>query len=122
MNRRKAPAIFLVVGIALVPWTIILAVELPSRKETVHWDVAWAGFDVVLTAAMVATAAAFYWRWAARGSIAAATGALLVADAWFDVVTASTTNERWFAIALAVLVELPLATLCFVLARPDPPG
>jgi hypothetical protein len=36
----------------------------------------------------------------------------------FDVVTASTSRERWFAIGLAVAAELPLAGICFALSRP----
>lgn len=51
-------------------------------------------------------------------AFAAATGALLIADAWFDIVTAASSRERWFAVGFALVGELPLATLCFVLARP----
>jgi hypothetical protein len=43
--------------------------------------------------------------------LAAATCALLLADAWFDVVT-SDPGERIEAILEAGLAELPLAVLC----------
>jgi lysyl-tRNA synthetase, class II len=55
-------------------------------------------------------------------SFAAATGALLLADAWFDVVTAGGARDRWPAVAFAVLGEIPLAILCFALARPERGG
>ena len=119
MTVRRVAIVFLAVGVGLIPWSIILSVTLPSRTVADHWDLAWVGFDLVLATLMVATAVALLKRRPWGPSLAAATGALLVADAWFDVVTAHTANERWLAIFLAVFVELPLATICFVLARPD---
>jgi hypothetical protein len=121
VTARRAAIVFLLLGVALVPWSILLSIKLPSRKVADHFDVAWVGFDLMLATMMFATAYALLHRWGSARSLSAASGALLVADAWFDVVTASTSNERWFAIALAVLIELPLATLCFILARPEDP-
>jgi hypothetical protein len=43
--------------------------------------------------------------------LAAATGAMLVCDAWFDIVT-STPGERFEAVLQAVIGEIPLAALC----------
>jgi hypothetical protein len=100
------------VAVALVPWILYLTFTLPSRHVTFHYDLAWVGFDVALTVAFAATA------WAAlRGSqwlvaFAAATGTMLVCDAWFDVVTSQVGSELWEAIAEAALAELPLAAIC----------
>lgn len=100
-----------VVSVALVPWALYLTFTLPSRHVTYHYDIAWVGFDVGLTASFAATA------WAAfRGSqwlvpLAAVTGTMLGCDAWFDVVT-SQSGEMWEAIAEAALAELPLAAVC----------
>ena len=100
------------VAIGLVPWILYLTFSLPSRHVTFHYDLAWVGFDVGLTAAVAATA------WAAfRGSqwlvpLAAVTGTMLVCDAWFDVVTSHSGGEMWEAIAEAALAELPFAALC----------
>jgi hypothetical protein len=41
---------------------------------------------------------------------------LLLCDAWFDVLTASTGGDLEVAILLAALGELPLALVCFLLA------
>ena len=38
-------------------------------------------------------------------------------DAWFDILTSSGHVELAFAIAEALLVELPLAVVCLLLAR-----
>ena len=100
------------VAVLLVPWILYLTFTLPSRHVTLHYDVAWVGFDVALTAAFAATA------WAVlRGSprlvpIAAATGTMLCCDAWFDVVTSHAGTELLEALAEAALAELPLAALC----------
>ncbi len=96
----------------LVPWTIYLAVHLPGRQLSVHYDLAWAGFDVLLFVALAATAYAVLRREPWVGMAAGAAAALLVADAWFDVVTAPTGRALLEAAVMSVLVELPLAGTC----------
>lgn len=116
--RHGAAALLAVLAVGLLPWSFWLGLSLPSRKVAEHWDVAWAGFDLVLAGVLLATAVTLVRRSPAVQGFAAATAALLLADAWFDVMTASTARERWFAVGLALLGELPLAALCLVLARP----
>jgi hypothetical protein len=100
------------VAVGLLPWILYLTFTLPSRHVTLHYDTAWIGFDVGLLAAFASTA------WAAfRGSqwlvpLAAATGTMLLCDAWFDIVTSRGGGEMWEAIAEAALAELPLAAIC----------
>lgn len=96
----------------LVPWILYLTFTLPSRHETVHYNLAWVGFDAALTASFAATA----WG-VLRGSqwlvpLAAITGTMLCCDAWFDVVTSRPGKELVVAIAEAAVAELPLAALC----------
>jgi hypothetical protein len=109
---------FAVLGVLLLPWALWLGYSLPERKVAHHWDLAWAGFDVVLSAALLGTAVALLTGRSVGRSFAAATGALLLADAWFDVVTSAAGRDRWLAVTLAVVGEIPLAILCFALARP----
>lgn len=96
----------------LIPWILYLTFTLPSRHVTFHYDLAWVGFDIGLTASFVATA------WAVlRGSprlvpLAAVTGTMLVCDAWFDVVTSHGGHDLAQALLSAGLAELPLAALC----------
>jgi hypothetical protein len=96
----------------LLPWTLWLTFSLPSRHVSQHYDVAWVGFDVGLAAVFAAT------TWAAfRGSrwivpLAAATGAMLLCDAWFDIVTSGGGSERLEAVLEAAFAELPLAAVC----------
>ena len=44
------------------------------------------------------------------------TGTLLVCDAWFDVLTSRGVSDIAQAAAAALLIELPLAALCFWMA------
>src|SRR5260221_1448244 len=95
-------------AIGLLPWTLYLTFTLPARHVTQHYDLAWVGFDIALAASIAATA------WAAVRSsqwlvpLAAATGTMLVCDAWFDLCTPGRTGMGE-AIAEAVLAEVPLA-------------
>jgi hypothetical protein len=118
VSRRWVGVLFAVLGVLLLPWALWLGYSLPERKIAHHWDLAWAGFDVVLSVALLGTAFALITGRSVGRTFAAATGALLLADAWFDVVTAEAGRDRRLAVVLAVLGEIPLAILCFVLARP----
>jgi hypothetical protein len=109
--------LFALSGIALVPWIVVLVRSLPSTHAAAHWDVAWAGFDVGLAFLLLGVAVAAWRRSPWLEGAAAAAAALLVVDAWFDVLTSSTHLELGVAIAEAALVELPLAAVCLLLAR-----
>jgi hypothetical protein len=100
----------------MVPWTAYLFVVLPRTAPAAHFDLAWGGFDLALLVLLALTgwAAVRRRRWLA--AVAGASAALLGADAWFDVVTSPTPGERWVALAMAFLVELPLAVVCVWLA------
>jgi hypothetical protein len=113
---RWAGPLFLFCGVVLVPWTLWLAVSLPSRAPAEHYDLAWAGFDAMLLGAIITTAVLTMRRSRYLAIAASLTGGLLVTDAWFDVVTAPDTAERIQAIAAAALAELPLTGLCLWLA------
>jgi hypothetical protein len=114
--RRWLPALFVLVALGLLPWTLWLATTLPSRHVAEHWDVAWGGFDVILSVSLTATAVALALRHRLLQGAAMATGALLVADAWFDVSTAQPGDDLLGAVVLAVAAELPLAALLFWVA------
>ena len=101
--------VFAVLAALMVPWTAYLFVSLPPAQQAANYDLAWGGFDVGLVAvlALTAVAAVRRSRWLPVSSAALAT--LLVVDAWFDVVTAPTRGGLVTAVAMALLVELPLA-------------
>jgi 4-amino-4-deoxy-L-arabinose transferase-like glycosyltransferase len=114
--RGWVVVVFGAIGIGLLPWTVWLSASLKPHHVTHRWDLAWSGFDTGLALLFLSTAFAAYKRSPWMGALAAATGTLLVTDAWFDVVLESHADELRNAILLAVFAELPGAALCFWIA------
>ena len=114
--RHWVIALFGVIGVSLFPWTIWLSSSLKAHHETRHWDLAWSGFDSGLALAFLLTAFAAWRRSPWVGALAAATGTLLITDAWFDIALESHADELRNAVYLAVFAELPVAILCFWIA------
>ena len=108
--------VFSVFGLGMLPWTIWLSQSLSPHHVTHRWDLAWSGFDSALAVSFLLTAFAAWRRSPWVGALAAATGTLLVTDAWFDVVLESHADELRNSITLAVFAELPIAALCFWIA------
>jgi hypothetical protein len=79
-----------------------------------HLKLAWVGLDIAEAAVLLTTAAALRWHPARVAPAAAAAGALLCCDVWFNVVGA-VGEARTEAIQMA-FVSLPLAAVAFVLA------
>jgi hypothetical protein len=109
--RRWVPPALALIALALVPWALWLTTVLPSHEVAEHWDVAWAGLDLMLAAALLATAVSAWRHGPLLQACAASTGTLLVVDAWFDLLTSSG-RDLTYAIVLAVVAELPLALVC----------
>jgi hypothetical protein len=108
--RWAGPA-FAFFSLILLPWIAYLAYSLPSRQVSADYDVAWAGFDVMLLAALAGTGYFAVRRSRVLATAATAAATLLVVDAWFDVMT-TLPDQRLEPVALAAGVELPLASVC----------
>jgi hypothetical protein len=110
--------IFLLAGAVLIPWTVFLAVTLPSRHvQTGYYDLAWAGFDVALAALLGVTGIGLLRRRPWIQATATAAGTMLICDAWFDVLSSSGVHDRLVSSVLALAVELPAAGICLGVAR-----
>ena len=115
--RRNWPgALLFAAAVLLIPWAIALGQMLPSRHVADHWDAAWTGFDVILAVSLLATAWSYLRRRDLVKGLAAVSGTLLLCDAWFDLLTSSPGKDLEVAILLAVIGEVPLAIICFLLA------
>ena len=115
-SRRTALA-YMLTGIALIPWTVYLAANLPKRVVATHYRGAWVGFDLLLVVAIVFTAY-FAFRMDTRVQLPAmATATLLVVDAWFDVMTSGSRQAMLQAGLLALCLEIPAALFSLYLAR-----
>jgi len=114
-HRLIGPA-FGIAAVLMLPWLALLARTLPTSASAHNWSTAWVGFDVLLAAGL-ATTGWYAWR-RDRAVIlpATATGTLLIADAWFDVLTSAPGADFLQALVLAVGCELPVAACCLTLA------
>jgi hypothetical protein len=109
--KRWLPPLLALIALALVPWALWLGTVLPSHEVAEHWDIAWAGFDLILAAALLATAISAWRQGPFLQACAASAATLLVVDVWFDLLTASG-RDLTYAIVLAAVAELPLAAVC----------
>jgi predicted membrane protein len=115
--RHIVIAVFAVVGIGLLPWTVWLSTSLASHHVTHRWDLAWTGFDIGLALLFLATVIAAYRRSVWVAALASALGTMLIVDAWFDIVLESHADELRQSIMLAIFAELPAAAFCFWIAH-----
>jgi len=109
-------SLYAIGAVVLALWTVGLAINLPTRHVVRHWDLAWVGFDVLIgfTMLLTATFAVKKSRYIILSS--SGLGALLVTDAWFDILMSRPGPEAHKAIFYAVCVEIPIAILSFFIA------
>lgn len=108
---------FFAAAVAIVPWTVYLAVTLPKHYSAHFYWFGWTGFDVALVVALVITGRALRHGDVSVHRYASVVATMLVVDAWFNVLNANTRADRLAAVAMAALVELPLAFVCWRIAR-----
>lgn len=109
--RRRRQLLSIGSSAVLVPWTVYLATSLPVRVVVDNWPEVWVGYNIVLIVMLGLTAWLGWRRRLAVVLTAFATGVLILADAYFDVLTSSADRDLWFAITAAVLIEIPVAWL-----------
>jgi hypothetical protein len=112
---RWTGPLFALFALIMVPWTVYIGESLPRRQLSPHYDVSWAGFDVLLLAALAATSFFALRRSRYLSMAATATAVLLVVDAWFDLMT-TPSSQIVQSIVSAAVVELPLAAVCIWLS------
>lgn len=113
---RWIAVVYGLLALVTMPWTIYLAVTLPSRHLSRHWDVAWVGLDVAIVIVLILNAVYSRSRSKWLAMSATATTTLLLVDAWFDIMSARPGKAFIEALVLALLVEVPLALLTFRVA------
>ena len=108
--RRNRVTLMVAGAVGLIPWIVYLGFTLPATYVAHNWPATWIGFDCLLIAFMVATAALGWLRRQLVVLPAFATGVLLICDAWFDILTAGP-GELWVSVLTAALGNLPLAVI-----------
>jgi len=109
------PAACLGLVLVLIPWIAWLTVTLPQTELAAHWELARAGSDLALAIVLAASAVALLRRWPVAEVLVAMAAALLLRDAWFNVLTARRGHSA-VALGVAAGLELPLAGLCLWVA------
>ncbi|MGP8000208.1 MAG: hypothetical protein ACLPKI_23255 [Streptosporangiaceae bacterium] len=107
--------VFALFSVILLPWVVYIGLSLPARQLSPNYDIAWAGFDVILLGSLAGTAYFALRRSRYLSTAAGATAALLVVDAWFDCMT-TPAAQRWESVLLCFVVEIPLAAVCLWLS------
>lgn len=115
-GARRIGRLLVASGLALLPWMYVLAAGPPTVMTATRWPAAWIGLDVLEAAGLITTGLLASRRDRRHTPAAAATAALLVVDAWFDTMTATSSSDLRAAIAMALCPELPLAAVCAWLA------
>lgn len=115
-GTRRIGRLLVVAGLGLLPWMYVLAAGLPAIMTAPRWPAAWIGLDVLESAGLIATGLLVSRGDRRHALAAAATAALLVVDAWFDTMTATSSGDLTAAISMALCPELPLAAVCGWLA------
>jgi len=101
--------------IVLIPWIAWLFATLPQTELAAHWGLARAGYDLALAIVLAVSAVALLRRWPVAEVLVAVAAALLLRDAWFNVLTAKPGHSA-VALGVAAGLELPLAGLCLWVA------
>lgn len=117
VSNKWLPWVYLGMAAVLIPWDVHLAISLPRRSISAHYRLTWVGFDVLLIMVMARIGWCAHRRTPNVVLTFMVGATLLVTDAWFDVTTAATGSDRIQAVLSAVLLELPIAALCALLAR-----
>ena len=107
VRARLLPWLLVGLGGVLVPWLGTLA-------AAGQWN--WVGLDSAEAAGLVVTGLLLRRADRRHGLTAAVTAVLLLTDAGSDTATAAPGPDLAVALAMALLVEFPLALLCAGLA------
>jgi hypothetical protein len=111
---RWLPAALGAAALALIPSLVLVLTVVPPVQIAHHLPLAWTGLDVCELLGLAFTGLALHRRSALVVIPATVTGALLLCDAWINIIP-TTGMARAEAIVLA-FVEVPLAVFSFWVA------
>ncbi|MFG2824459.1 hypothetical protein ACGFX4_34145 [Kitasatospora sp. NPDC048365] len=115
--RVRLSAALVAVAVLLFAWILVLGSTTRGQAEVRNWSVVWIGVDLLQAAGLVATGLLLVRRSRLVALVAAGTSAVLLLDAWFDMMTAEGGGAWYVALAMAFLVELPASLALAALAR-----
>lgn len=112
-----AASLYIIISLAMVPWTIFLGYHLPTKHLSRNWDITWVGLDAALIISLLTTGILAKVESIYMVIFASITGTLFLTDAWFDILGYKFGSIGFAeAILTACLGELPVAIMSFILA------
>lgn len=107
----RIPLVLRVSALLLAPWIIFIAAQWVGEGGKRDFDGSWIGLDLAELGGMLLVARLIRLQHRVASPVAAATGTLLVLDAWFDYMSAMPKVESLEALVMAFFAELPLGVL-----------
>ncbi|MCC9308949.1 hypothetical protein LN042_17955 [Kitasatospora sp. RB6PN24] len=114
--RRWLPRALRAGGFLLLPWIVVLALNVRGYFGKRNLSNAWIWFDLIEVVALFLLAALVARRHRATSPLASATAVLFVVDAFFDLWSAHRGSAYLLAQVLAYATELPSAAVLAVLS------
>ncbi len=112
-----AAGLYIIISLAMIPWTIFLGFRLPTEHLSRNWDITWVGLDIAMIASLLVTGILAKMQSIYMVVSAVVTGTLFVADAWFDILGYNIGSIGFSeALITAFFGELPMAIMSFTLA------
>jgi hypothetical protein len=113
-RSRWLPAALVAAALVLIPCAVVVTAVIPAVQASHHLRVAWTGLDVFEFLGLAATGVALDRRSPAVTVPATITGALLLCDAWINIIpTQGMAHAEALVLAFA---EVPMAALSFWVA------
>jgi hypothetical protein len=114
--RLWLPRALCAAGGLLMPWIVVLALNVRGHFGKRNLSNAWVWLDVIEVVALFVLAALVSRRHRATSPLASATAVLLAMDAFFDLWSAHRGSAYLLAQVLAYTAELPSAAVLAVLS------
>ncbi|MCX4744128.1 hypothetical protein OG455_01135 [Kitasatospora sp. NBC_01287] len=114
--RRALPIAFSAAGFLLMPWIVVLAMDVRGHFGARNLSNSWVWLDVMEVSALFLLAALVRRRHRATSPVASATAVLLGLDAFFDLWSAHRGSAYELAQLLAYFAELPSAVVLAALS------
>lgn len=109
--RQRLSLLFGVCGGLLIPWIGVLIAQEHGDAGKRSLGSSWIGLDILEACCLALVALLLRRGHRATSPVAAATAAVLCMDAWFDAMSSAPQWAYAESLAMACVVELPLAAL-----------
>lgn len=112
-HSRRIALVLIVASLTISGIIIFLSIDLPYTYRATNWNLAWAGFDVLLLLTILLTLWALFNHKQIAIIASSMAGTILVIDTWFDIITSQPGRDFYVALATGLLLEMPFALTLF---------